>query len=137
MYMKNYKCVAKTNFFRVTDEEKYQELILRLSSIHDFMNTMVAIEDLSKEKDGVLYHCFGTYTPLKFLDEEDCELGFGVFVSELQQILPKDEVFSYMVLGHEEFNHVDGHVLIAMDEKVVTKTLSQIAKETARKMLYN
>ena len=55
--MANYECYCRTNYFRVTNEEKYQELFGRLSSEY-------GVDDYSTTKDGVLLHGFGAYSPL-------------------------------------------------------------------------
>lgn len=61
--MANYYANARTNYFRVTDEEKYQELFSELTGEDN-------IEDFSKEEDGVLWHGFGAYSPIEYMHLE-------------------------------------------------------------------
>lgn len=57
--MANYYANARTNYFRVTDEKKYQELFGELTAEDD-------IKDFSGEIDGVMCHGFGAYSSIEY-----------------------------------------------------------------------
>lgn len=126
--MANYIGVCRTNYFRVTDEKRYEELFNRLcaeDTIHDF----------TKEKDGVLYHGFGCYDSIDYLDEETKEYYFDVFLEELQKILPDDEAFILMESGHEKLRYVTGYVVVCTSKEIKSMSSSTWAIIEARKML--
>ena len=72
--MANYLATARTNYFRVTNEEKYQELFSKLVSEDE-------IEDFTEIKDGTTYHGFGAYAPIEYIDND--EYDFDIFLEEL------------------------------------------------------
>lgn len=89
--MADYLAMARTNYFMVIDEERYQELFQHLV-------TNGKVEDFTKEQDGVLYHGFGAYGSIDYqvdLKSEESEFDFDYFTNELQKILPVDEAFIY------------------------------------------
>lgn len=132
--MSNYNAATRTNYFRVTDEEKYKELFNHLVSEDD-------VYDFSKEKDGILYHGFGSYGSIDYIspesDDEDPDYDFDQFLEELQKILPKDEAFIYMESGHEKLRYVNGFALICTKDEIRSVDLSVYVLREAKKMLGN
>ena len=126
--MANYMGTARTNYFRVTDEEKWQELFNGLCC-------QDAIHDFTEEKDGVKYHGFGAYDSIEYIDEETEEYDFGVFVNELQKILPDNEAFIYMESGYEKLRYVTGFVLVVTNKETKSMSLDSWAISQARELL--
>ena len=62
--MANYMATARTNYFRVTDEKRYAELFKGLCSEGE-------VYDFTEEKDGVIYHGFGSYDSITWVDDDD------------------------------------------------------------------
>lgn len=58
--MANYNGMVRTNYFQVTDEERYQELLNGLTAEDD-----IHTWDKSNE-NGDLWHGFGSYSPLEY-----------------------------------------------------------------------
>ena len=52
--MANYMATARTNYFRVTDENRYSELFDKLCC-EDY------IDDFTENKDGIIYNGLGEY----------------------------------------------------------------------------
>lgn len=128
--MANYMGTCRTNYFRVTDEEKYQELFSNLvaeDNIHDF----------TRVKDRVLYHGFGSYDSITYYDEESDECDFDFFLDELQKILPDDEAFIFMESGYEKLRYVTGYVVVCTSKEIKSMNMSSWAIVEARKMLGN
>ncbi len=123
--MANYECTVRTNYFRVTDEERYQELFGSLYSGCD-------IEDFTKTaEDGTLYHGFGAYDCIG-VDGEDLD----DFYEEIQKILPEDEAFILVEAGHEKLRYVVGYVIVVTKKGgIVYKSLDDVALEVARQTL--
>ena len=140
--MADYLATARTNYFRVTDEEKYSKLFNRLRCED-------RIEDFTENKDGVIYHGFGAYGSIDYLasneedsdylagDEEDSEYNWDEFITELQKILPDDEAFIYMESGYEKLRYVTGFILVVTSKEIKSMSLDSWAKEQAKLLLGN
>lgn len=128
--MANYYATSRTNYFRVTDEEKYQEIFSKLSS-------EAGIEDFSETKDdGSIIHGFGSYSNIAFENEDD-DGNFSDTLSELQKILPEDEAFIYLESGYEKLRYVTGFYIIVTKDRISSGDIHTHAIEKAREMLGN
>lgn len=123
--MSDYLACSRTNYFKVTDKNKYDELFKSLVSSSE-------IEDFSKEIDGVLHCCFGCYGWIDYEDPETHDFIFDNFINELQKILPDGEIFIYMESGHEKLKYVTGVVIICTNKEVKTLSLQEWAIEQAK-----
>ena len=130
--MANYIATARTNYFRVTDEERYAELFAGLLSedqIYDFTKT---------DSDGVTRHCFGSYDAIDWYAEEDEDHedpDFGRFLIELQRILPEDEAFMYFEAGHEKLRYVTGCTVVVTANRIRRMSIDDWAMKTAEELL--
>jgi hypothetical protein len=125
--MANYMAAARTNYFRVINEKRYQELFNKLIAED-------SIEDFTYETDGVLYHGFGSYASIDYLTEDE-EYDFDEFLLELQKILPEDEAFIYMEAGHEKLRYVTGDVIIVTRKEIVFENSASWAVKKAKELL--
>lgn len=131
--MANYNAVARTNYFRVVDEASYNRLAERLVS-------ETGVEDFSFADNGVVYHGFGSYSSVEFLqgpdkDGEEWSDTIWEFAGELQKILPDGEAFIYQETGHENLRYVTGFSVIATKEDIQSVDLSNASVNLARTML--
>lgn len=129
--MADYLATARTNYFRVTNEEKYQELFKHLIANDE-------VRDFTEDRSGVLYHSFRAYGSIDYqvdLEDEESECDFDHFVKELQKILPEDEAFVYQESGHEKLRYVDGCALVVTSEEVRGECLSSWVTETVKELL--
>ena len=129
--MADYLAVARTNYFRVTDEERYQELFEHLVTNGD-------VQDFTEERNGVVYHGFVAYASIDYqidLENEESECDFDYFLEELQKILPEDEAFVYQESGHEKLLQVDGYALEVTSKDVRGECLSSWVKDTVKELL--
>ena len=133
--MANYTAVARTNYFRVTDEEEYQKLFSNLiTTIGE------DIEDFTEVRDGVTYHGFGSYDSISYkLDCQDdcCECDIGVFLEKIQKILPDDEAFMYFEVGNEKLRYVTAYCFIVTKNEIKSMSLDDVSIEYAKKLLGN
>ena len=132
--MANYCSCSRTNYFRVTDEEKYKSLFENLVGGED------EVHDFSKEENGVRYHAFGAYGSIDYVafnGGEDYDYDFDLFLEELQKILPDDEAFIYMESGHEKLRYITGLSVVVTKDKIESLDIRNAALEKARKMLGN
>lgn len=125
--MADYLATSRTNYFRVTDEERYQELFKHLVANGD-------IQDFTMKQDGVVYHGFGAYASITYQIKED-ELDFDCFLQELQKILPDDEAFIYQGAGHEKLRYVEGYAVVVTSKEVREKGLTSWVEETVKELL--
>lgn len=126
--MANYLATARTNYFRVTDEERYQKLFEHLVAGDE-------VKDLTKERDGVLYHGFGAYGSIDWQENEEADCDFNHFLEELQKILPDDEAFIYQEVGHEKLHSVDGYGFVVTSKEIRAESISSWAKEMVEELL--
>lgn len=149
--MAEYLCATRTNYFHVTDEKKYQEL---LAWVHgqDF-------EDFTtKDEEGNLLHGFGAYDSLLFLPPvteatcnacpdkkecdrsiEDCEYDqdddFDGWAKELQTILPENEVFELMETGNEKLRYLVGYAVVVSKNEIKSISLSDWVDKTTNSLV--
>lgn len=134
--MANYYSCTRTNYFRVTDEEKYSELFSHLVGNDDY------IEDFTKTKDGIILHGFGCQGVIQAIPmDEDPEVAeewdddFDGFLKELQKILPDNEAFIFTEVGHEKLCYLVGYSLIVTRNEIKSIDINDDAAELACKML--
>lgn len=122
--MANAITVTRTNYFRVTDEEKYQEIWGKLEKLNPGLPGLV---DFTKARDdGSFLHAFGCYGEIE-LSKPD---GFD-FVGELQGILPEDDMCIIMAITHEKLRYVTGYsILISRDGISHVDLLSETAHKS-------
>ena len=127
--MANYMATSRTNYFRVTDEDRYQELLENLVSEDN-------IEDFTERKGNVIYHGFGTYGTIDYCkDEDEDEYDFDYFLAELQKILPQNEAFIYMESGSEKLRYVVGYAIVVTRDSIEPMSIDRWATKQARKLL--
>lgn len=121
--MANYNCVIRTNYFRVIDEERYEEL---------FGNLHGDIIDFTKEdRKGNILHGFGSYTDIFYMFNDDMEL----FYTELQKILPDDEAFILIEVGHVKLRYICGYADIITNKNMESISLEDLAALKASELL--
>ena len=126
-----YTAAVRTNYFRVTDEERYAELFAGLLGEDD-------IGDFTKTENGVTRHAFGSYGTIDWYDlddENNNDPNFDYFLDELQKILPKDEAFMYFEAGHKNLRYVIGRVILMTSEELKSISLDEWALDTAKELL--
>lgn len=63
--MANYVSAQRTNYFKVTDEEKYAELMSRVRGDEDILHLW------TEEKDGTIFHAFGCESSMSYYPENE------------------------------------------------------------------
>lgn len=127
--MANYMAVTRTNYFRVTDEDRYKELFEMLISEDD-------IQDFTKRtEDEVILHGFGCYGDVECYDEENDEYYFDEWLSKLQEIIPDDEAFILESSGYEKLRYVTGWVVVVTRKEIAIMSCDSWAKKKAKELL--
>lgn len=122
---------CRTNYFRVTDEERYAELFSHLTGSED------APSDFTKVENGTTLHTFGCYDSIEYRDGEDADDEFDFFLEEIQKILPKDEAFIYMECGYEKLRYITGLSIVVTHNDMRTIDIRSSALKAAQEMLGN
>jgi hypothetical protein len=143
---------TRTNYFRVIDEEKFE----------DIMDSVVANEDVvecwSKTKNGETYFAFGTiddilgfeecsceycfnYKGTEQFDESKCEeyydYNYDAFLEALQKVVHPDDAIIIVSSGYEKLRCVYGHANIITQNKIKQSSIWGSAIEKASEMLNN
>ena len=128
--MANYEETSRTNYFRVTDEKRYQELFKNLTPNDE-------IYDLTKtDENGVVWHAFGSFTCIDYEYEKN-KYDRDIFFVEMQEILPDDEALIFMSSGYEKLRYVTGLSVIVTNNDIRYVDIISNAIVKARAMLNN
>lgn len=138
--MANYCAFSRTNYFRVTDEEKYKELFAGLTD-----DSGDGVEDFTKvDKNGVTLHGFGTYgsiewhDPAKSDEDDDYEDEFDTFLDRLKEILPDDDAMIMTEVGYEKLRYLTAYsIVVTKNNPTQSFDLGNIAVSRAKDLLGN
>ena len=127
--MANYKSVGRTNYFRVTDEKRWEELF-------KYICTNDGKCDYSKKADdGTILHCFACEGGLDYIEPDSYDSELDYFIEELQKILPDDEAMIYTEGGHKKHRYVTGLSLVVTSTTIDWLLLPDLALGVARNHL--
>ena len=132
--MANYNTKTRTNYFTVTDEDRYTELFGMLHS-EDY------IEDFTETKDEKILHGFGSYGdidcyPYGYEEDGDNESDYDYFLKEIQKILPENEVFAITTIGNEKLCCVDAFVCMVSKDDIKSMDTNTWIEQTAKEMTH-
>ena len=125
--MANYMSTTRTNYFKVTDEEKYEKLFSMLCSEDN-------IRDFTEKREDGIYHGFGAYGDISCYNEELDEFT-DEFYDGLKDILPDGEAFIMISSGYEKLRYVSGFATIVTNDGIEVISLEEAAKKKAGEML--
>lgn len=130
--MANTNTITRTNYFRVTDEKKYQELFETLSAEDE-------IYDFTKTCNETILHGFGSYSDINYYpsDEYIDENGYPLdgFTKELQKLLPEGEAAIIKDISWEKLRFVFGGAYVITSKEIRYISLDDTVLDAARDML--
>lgn len=144
--MSNYIASIRTNYFSVTDPEKFKAIIASCRAEYD----ITIIDD--KQADGSIkfgFYCYGSIQGLpdkegSSLDEiigaeddYDCESSIDLFFDALQDILPDGEAIIITEVGYEKMRYLVGYCTVITRNDVQGVDVQDKALELARNILQN
>lgn len=130
--MANYLSWTKSNIFRITDKEKFTDIINNLVS-----DGIIEFHEHDGDKEGetkVQFMVDGT--PFGY-ETENGDFELIPVIEDIQTLLPDDEVCVIIESGHEKLRYVDGSVLVISKETYFSKGLVEYAQEKSREILRN
>lgn len=135
--MANYYGSTRTNYFKVTDENAFKELIGRCVSDGEEVSVWT-----HECQDGTVLYGFGCYGDILGLseddgDDEDYDYNYDAFIGEIQKLLPEDEAAIITHVGQEKLRYLTGCVTVITKDKIEYNYLSKLGVEMARTMLGN
>ena len=149
--MADYYSKTRTNYFSVTDEEKFRQIINKCSASDD----IVVFDDVQSDgsvKFGFL--CHGNIQGLPEItdedgsvsteipddeeyDDDDFEYSHDAFCEALQRILPEGEAIIITEVGYEAMRYLAGSCSVITNSDYRYVDLSDEAIKLTRNMLNN
>jgi hypothetical protein len=133
--MANYCGRTRTNYFRVTDEEKFRQVMANVLCSDDDLEIFEE-DGESGKKFG--FCCCGVIQGTKqLLDDEDCEEDYDEFIRLLQEVVADDDAIIITEVGYEKLRYLVGR------SEIITKTgfkvisLRDATLEAAKTLLGN
>ena len=140
--MANYYCKTRTNYFSVTDVEKFKEIINSCGG----SDTVEIMED--DQSDGSVkygFYCEGSIDGLperenddgSSEDSDDVDYNFDAFCEALQKILPDGDAIIITEVGSEKMRYLTAYSIIITSSEVKSIDLGREAAKLAAGMLQN
>jgi hypothetical protein len=143
---------TRTNYFRVIDEERFNEIIDSVVASED------VVESWSKTENGETYFAFGTIDDIvgfeecsyeycfnhertEEFDESQCEgyydYNYDAFLEALQKVVHPDDAIIIVSSGYEKLRHVYSYATIITQNEVKHTNIWDNAINNAKEMLKN
>jgi len=132
--MANYESKCRTNYFAITDKEKFANIIKNLSGDGE-----IAFYEHDTDKGKYMFYCDGVLNGYKITPDENDGSNKAVakMIAELQQILPDGEAIILIESGSEKVNLISCVATIITNTDVQYINLSEAAIAKASEMLGN
>ena len=122
--MASYVCAIRTNYFRVTEEEKFRNLI------DEFLSGSCEVFRRTDVNSNKLVG-FGSDENINWPEDDTG------FVSGLQECLAEDDSIIVLEVGHEKLRYLIGAATIITRSSIETIDLTSLAISKAAEMLGN
>ena len=141
--MADYYGKTRTNYFSVTDEEKFKQIMGSCRGADD-----IEIID-NQQQDGSLkygFYCEGSIYGLPERDEDagntdeeydDVDYNYDAFCEALQQILPDDDAVLITEVGYEKMRYLIGNCVVITNKDTKYIDINREAVKLAATMLEN
>jgi hypothetical protein len=130
--MANYYSTTRTNYFSVTDEAKFRDIINSCSAedeIHIFDQTAPD----GKKLYG--FGCYGSIIGIVHDSDDDIETAGDSFHTELQSVLADGDAIIITEVGHEKLRYLVGCCTVVTKNEIQGVDVLGKAVELARSML--
>ena len=144
--MADYYGKTRTNYFSVTDEEKFRQIIASCGASDD----IVIIDQ--KQQDGSMkygFYCDGSINGLPDRDDDagntedycedddDLDYSYDAFCEALQKILPDNDAIMITEIGSEKMRYLTGCCIVITSADFKCIDIGSEALKLAKTMLKN
>lgn len=117
--MANTNYYSKTNYFKVTDEEKLREIVSKM-------------EDASVNKENDTFIIYGFCSLLTYSSDDDSDDKDTV--NAIQKILPNGEAVSIIEVCNEKLCYIGSFITVFNNKECVTLDVLEWANEQRNKL---
>lgn len=122
--MANYCCMARSNYFKVKDIEKFKDFCAHCGL--EFMSKKITFNERNKKEEMVGFICGENGIPNERLAENDEWIEID-FLEELSHFLEKRQVAIIQEIGWEKMRYLVGSAVAVNDEgEIVSLSIDQI-----------
>ena len=130
--MANYCSKCRTNYFSITEKEKFVEIINNLSGDGE-----IAFYEHDTDKGKFMFYCDGILDGYMIDPDDDDSSSTEQMITELQRILPDGEAIILTESGSEKMKFISCVATIITNTDVQYINLTEAAIEKASEMLGN
>ena len=128
--MAQYQGIYRTNYFAVTDVEKFEAILNSLSSEG-------VIEHYEHDTEKGKYMFFCDYNLIGYEDDDSDEGPFDAMLVKLQTIIPDNEALILTEIGNEKMRYFHAVATIITSQEIQQVNLADCALDKAKEMLGN
>lgn len=132
--MANYMSATRTNYFHVTDPDRFRCIMNRCSG-EDRIEVFTQPDELGET--AYAFGVAGTFDgiPSTEEDSDDPNQALDRFIEELQTIIRPDDACVITNAGWEKLRYVGGNALIITHDKAFNLNLTECAARKTRELL--
>ena len=135
--MSTYYTWTKTNWFRVSDENKFKDILNNLSIFSETDDKI--IHNSYKDNDGYYHHrlmCYGELLGKYDQDNEEYEDIETALYKPLQELLPSNsDVFVLKYVGVEKLRSVDSGYTIVTKHDIVYNNIDRVIDKNVSELI--
>jgi hypothetical protein len=131
--MANYNALTRTNYFSVTDEAKFNEIIASCRT--DVGGLQVLEPSFGSRRFG--FGCYGIIYGIPPNQDVEEEGDLYAFYDALQSVLVDSDAIIITEIGYEKLRYLVGYCTVITKRKIKLVDLHDTAVELARDMLEN
>lgn len=128
--MANLDITVRTNYFRVTDKNRFRQLFDRVISEDD-----IQIWESEYEPDKLAFGTYGAIVGLLDTDDEITDTSYEYLLIELQKLIVPGDACIITTVGNCKLRCVLADTIIITHNKIDSITLETAALEKARSLL--
>lgn len=141
---------TRTNYIKITDEEKFRNIMLRCVTDDNDVSVITHTDEENVERFG--FYCDGNICGLRIPSDEcnaenclncdhkdECnnDYEWDALLKELQTVIAPDDALIITTLSYEKLCYLEAYSEIVTHDSIKGITLSSLSLETAQKMLGN
>jgi len=143
--MANYYGKTRTNYFSVTDKEKFRQIIALCGASDDNIKIIEKVQDDGSIKYG--FYCESSIDGLpiaadadntdKDYEDDNVDYDYDAFCEALQKILPDDDAIIITEVGSEKMRYLIGICTVITNKDFKCIDINREAVKLAAAMLEN